>query len=104
MALHHLLYCAYRTPDYTNQCKFALARLVRVAKASTLERCRVTIYTDRPADWDGFDFRPLHCHLEPVDPQRFREWKGPQDYVLRVKLESLRHLACDVGLYLEDVR
>lgn len=91
--MHHLLYCAYGTPDHTNECKFALARFLRLATAATRARCRVHVYTDRPSDWEGFDFAPLAAELEVVEPAVFARWKGPHDFVYRVKIESLRHLA-----------
>jgi len=93
MGQHHLLYCAYGTPDHTNECKFALARFLRLSTPETRQRCAVRIYTDRADDWAGFDFSPLNARLEVVDGATFERWKGPHDFVYRVKLESLRHLA-----------
>ncbi len=95
--MHHLLFCAYGTPDHTNECKFALARFLRLATPATRERCRLHIYTDRPDDWKGFDFAPLDARLEVVEPAVFALWKGPHDFVYRVKIESLRHLAGGVS-------
>lgn len=97
---HHLLFCAYGTPDHTNECKFALARFLRLSSPLSQQRCRLHIYTDRPGDWEGFDFAPLHATLEAVDAATFRRWKGPHDFVYRVKLESLRHLAQTAGGHL----
>ena len=39
--MHHLLYCAYGTPDHTNECKFALARYLRLCSPETRSRCSV---------------------------------------------------------------
>lgn len=96
MGSHHLLFCAFGTGDHTNECKFALARFLQLSEPATRERCQSVVYTDRPQDWQGFDFSPLRARVEIVEPERFREWKGPHDFVYRVKLESLRHLARDV--------
>lgn len=91
MSPQFLLFCAYGTDDHQNECKYAALRFFRIAAEATVANTTLVIYTDRPQAYEGFDFGPLRHRLVPIPAHQFQAWKGPHDFVYRVKLESLRH-------------
>ena len=50
---NHLLYCAYGLP-HSNECRYALLRLLSVYNLKPPAALSVTVYTDRPALFEAF--------------------------------------------------
>jgi hypothetical protein len=81
-----ILYLSHGGQKYHDQTRYSVLTLL----ALLLEQCRndfrIIVYTDRP------DQVPAHDLVQPVHviPKKFAGWRGPLEYVHRIKLEVLR--------------
>lgn len=84
--MNFLLYQAYGHTDILRECLFSVLTYYRKKDSSTAP-AQLAIYTDN-ADW----FKPYlvglpgQVHFVPVDPQLIKQWRGPHDFVHRVKI------------------
>jgi hypothetical protein len=83
----HLLAQAYGSGQVRTEALYAVWSALAWAGGFPLD---VHVYTDEPAA-----FAPLasRLSLEPVTPERIRAWRGPHDFVHRLKPEMIRDLA-----------
>jgi hypothetical protein len=85
----NLLLLAHGRADVITQARFCLLTFQHFALRAP-GRYRVVVYTDQPA---AFADLGENVRTEPLTPETLRGWRGPQDYVHRVKPEMLLHFA-----------
>ena len=68
--------------------------------------CKVLIYTDNAAEVASWGFPAEKVFTKALAPDLIQKWKGPQDFVHRLKIEMLRDAAAGLGsekmLYLDS--
>jgi hypothetical protein len=85
----NLLLLAHGRADVIRQARFCLLTFQHFA-LRTPGRYRVVVYTDQP---EAFADLGDIVQVERLTPETLRRWRGPQDYVHRVKPEMLLHFA-----------
>lgn len=81
----HLVYLAYGPRRFLDEAIYSLASFVAVSGPGA---AAVTVYTDNA----GYlrSRLPAEVRYEELRPDRIRSWRGPTDFVHRVKVEMLR--------------
>jgi hypothetical protein len=92
--VQHVVYLSHGGPKYYDQTRFSVLSLLDILIREDRSDVRIVIFTDRPSE------SPVHesvssVYVAPEDLVRFR---GPLDYVHRVKLEVLRRAEAEIGL------
>lgn len=84
-----LMLLVHGRADLVAQAQFCILTFQHFA-LRTPGRYRVVVYTDRAGD-----FNELGDHVETVTlaPELLQQWRGPDDYVHRIKAEALLHFA-----------
>lgn len=88
-----ILYVSHGGPKYYEQARYSVLTLLALLLDQNRSDVRIAVYTDRP------DQVPAHDLVQPVHvtPEEFAGWRGPLDYVHRIKLEVLRRALDDFG-------
>lgn len=88
---------------------FLEARFLLLSACSQLMAdagCKVIIYTDNAAEVAGWGFPSEKVFTKTLMPEMITAWKGPQDFVHRLKIEMLRDAAASLNpekmLYLDS--
>lgn len=91
---HRIVYLSHGGETYYQQTRYSALTLLDLLLAQRREDICIYVYTDRP---EAFPQHPLIVckSLSPEELQRFR---GPHDYVHRIKLEVLRRAEREIGL------
>ena len=71
------------------ECTMALLSLSRLYTANDLKNTEIWISTDRPEYFQAFKDCWLPLHYRVVDKALIQQWRGPIDFVHRVKIELL---------------
>lgn len=82
----HLVYQAYGAEAILEECLWSLLSLSRCTRPEDVPP--VVIYTDKP-DWFRAWSIPFPIRYEPLDVARIEAWRGPQQFVHRLKVEML---------------
>ena len=85
MSDRHLVYLAYGPRRFLDEAIYSLASHVAV---SGPDAAAVTVYTDDPGYLRAR--LPAGVRYEELGADRIRSWRGPTDFVHRVKVEMLR--------------
>jgi hypothetical protein len=88
-----ILYLSHGGPKYHDQTRYSVLTLLALLFAQNRNDVRIAVYTDRP------DQLPVHdlVHAIPVAPEDFAAWRGPLDYVHRIKLGVLQRALDALG-------
>ena len=88
-----LMILVHGRDDLVAQAQFCILTFLHFALRSP-GRYRVVVYTDRPGD-----FTNLGDNVETftLTPELLAQWRGPDDYVHRIKAEALLHFAHAYG-------
>ena len=84
-----IIYLSHGKEKYHYQTKYSVLSLLGLLLSQNRTDYKIVIYTDRP------DLVPEHDYIECIKlyPEELITWKGPLDYVHRIKLEILRRAA-----------
>jgi hypothetical protein len=88
-----ILYLSHGGPKYHDQTRYSVLTLLALLFEHNRNDVRIAVYTDRP------DQLPVHDLVQPVPvrPEDFAAWRGPLDYVHRIKLGVLRRAIDALG-------
>jgi hypothetical protein len=116
MTRNAILYQAYGGTDFVNECRYALLKYLQVYNLKPPANTGIFIYTDQPNLFA--DFGPFFHQLSllPLTAQTVKEWRGPHNFVHRVKIKMMidflnrfdgNLLYCDTDTYakapIEDI-
>lgn len=91
---HKILYLVHGDIGFHHQAIYSAATLLHLLLESKRADVVIHVYTDRPELWPAHPQVTTH-RLEAEDLKR---WRGPLDYVHRIKLEVLRRAESELGL------
>lgn len=108
MTQNAILYQAYGGTDFINECRYALLKYLQVYNLKPPADTGIYIYTDQPHLFS--DFSPFFHRLSllPLTAETVKEWRGPQNFVHRVKIKMMMDfleqfdgnlLYCDTDTY-----
>jgi hypothetical protein len=88
-----ILYLSHGGQKYHDQTCYSVLTLLALLIEQNRNDVRIAVYTDRP------DTLPAHdlVRTARVSPGDFAAWRGPLDYVHRIKLGTLRRALGDLG-------
>ncbi|MFL5789243.1 MAG: hypothetical protein ACJ748_14380 [Flavisolibacter sp.] len=87
---HYILYQAYGTTDYVNECRYSLLKFLSVYNLNPPSDIGVVIYTDQPAYFEAFAPFFHEFRLKEISQVQVKEWRGEQDFVHRAKIEMIK--------------
>ena len=89
-----VVYLSHGGQQFHDQTRFSVLTLLARLLAEGRSDIAIAIYTDRP------ELAPKHelIKVAPLAVEDLRRWRGPLDYVHRVRLEILRRAVQDIGL------
>jgi len=89
----HILYVMHGSQKYVDQLWFSCLTLLDLLRRSEREDLGIVIYTDQP------ERCPVHPRVRTVcfGAADLARWRGPLDFVHRVKIEVLRRALEEVG-------
>jgi hypothetical protein len=88
-----ILYLSHGGQKYHDQTRYSVLTLLAQLIEHERNDFRIAVYTDRPDDLPAHDLiRPV-----PVRPEDLAAWRGPLDYVHRIKLCLLRRALSEHG-------
>lgn len=91
--MKYLVYQAYGHADILHEAIFSILSFRRVASEALRQSCQVWVYTDQPEYLDRF--LQGSARYLPMPPERLQAWRGPINFVHRVKVEMLRDFCAD---------
>jgi hypothetical protein len=88
-----IVYLSHGGRKYHDQTRYSVLTLLALLIERNRNDVRIAVYTDRP------DALPAHdlIHTMAVDAGDLAAWRGPLDYVHRIKLGMLRRALGDLG-------
>lgn len=88
-----ILYLSHGGQKYHDQTRYSVLTLLAQLIEHDRNDFRIAVYTDRP------DVLPAHDLIRPVParPEDLAAWRGPLDYVHRIKLCLLRRALAELG-------
>jgi len=88
-----ILYLSHGGQKYHDQTRYSVLTLLALLLAQNRNDVRIVVYTDRP------DQLPAHDLVQAVwvSPADFATWRGPLDYVHRIKLGILQRALGELG-------
>lgn len=91
---HKVLYLVHGDQGFHHQALYSAATLLHLLLQGGHADIGIHVYTDRPELW------PAHPLIEThrLDATEMNRWRGPLDYVHRIKLECLRRAEIELGL------
>lgn len=92
-ASSHILYVMHGSQKYVDQLWFSCLTLLDLLARTDRDDVRVVIYTDQP------ERCPVHPRMQILrfSATDLARWRGPLDFVHRVKIEILRRALRDLG-------
>ena len=89
-----ILYLSHGGPNYYDQTRYSVLTLLALLFEHNRNDVCIAVYTDRP------DLLPAHDLIRAVrvEPKDFAAWRGPLNYVHRIKLCVLRRALGDLGV------
>lgn len=89
----HILYVMHGSQKYVDQLWFSFLTLLDLLNRADREDVGIVIYTDQP------ERCPVHPRVRVIrfSAADLARWRGPLDFVHRVKIEILRRAVQDVG-------
>lgn len=108
---HAILFQAYGGTAFVNECRYALLKYLQVYNLKPPPATGIVIYTDQPNLFSDFEpfFPHLSCRL--LTAETIRDWKGPHNFVHRIKIKMMMDffqrfggslLYCDTDTYVAD--
>jgi hypothetical protein len=91
---HKILYLVHGDIGFHHQALYSAATLLHRLLESGRVDIGIHVYTDRPELWPGHPLIATHR----LDAGQLKRWRGPLDYVHRIKLEVLRRAESELGL------
>lgn len=90
---HKIVYLVHGEPGFHDQARYSALTLLALLLRAGEDQIGIHVYTDRP------ELVPVHPLIvaHPLDPAQMRVWRGPLDYVHRIKLEVLRRAERELG-------
>ncbi|MES0873241.1 hypothetical protein [Sinimarinibacterium thermocellulolyticum] len=87
------VYVVHGHDDFHLQTRYSLLTLLHLLRHTPGLRANIHVYTDRP------QWIPDHALIvvHRLDAGQLRAWRGPLDYVHRIKLEVLRRAVREIG-------
>lgn len=80
----NLIYLAHTDPRFIRQARFSILALMEYLPAFG-QKYQLIVFTDKPAE-----FTDLGALIEPLDEARIKEFRGPNDFVHRMKIMALK--------------
>lgn len=89
----HIVYVMHGSQKYVDQLWFSCLTLLNLLQSAERDDLRIVIYTDQP------ERCPVHPLVRTVrfSADDLARWRGPLDFVHRVKIEVLRRALEEVG-------
>jgi hypothetical protein len=88
-----ILYLSHGGQKYHDQTRFSVLTLLAQLIEHDRNDFRIAVYTDQPGQLPAHDL----IQALPVSPESLAAWRGPLDYVHRIKLCLLRRALCELG-------
>jgi hypothetical protein len=88
-----ILYLSHGGQKYHDQTRYSVLTLLALLLAQNRNDVRIVVYTDRPDQLPAHDLVKAVC----VSPADFASWRGPLDYVHRIKLGVLQRALGELG-------
>lgn len=82
--MHTLLYLSFGSGPHVNEVRFSVLSARRFLGARP-QTCRVVVYTDSPAHFDG-----LAVEVIALSARELEEWSGPQQFFWRRKVRAVQ--------------
>lgn len=92
--MKQIVYLSHGAQKYHDQTRYSVLTLLDLLTKQGRHDIKITIFTDRPTESPDHEL-VSSIYLAPDDLARFR---GPLDYVHRIKLEVLRRAEAELGL------
>jgi hypothetical protein len=89
----HIIYLSHGGKKYYDQARFSVLTLLHLLVKAQRTDVRIVVYTDDPSSV------PAHALIDcmPLTKAQLRAYRGPLDYVHRIKLKVLEHAARHFG-------
>jgi hypothetical protein len=91
---HNIVYLSHGGPKYYDQTRFSALTLLDLLLKEQRNDIRIVVFTDRPQETPAHDL----IHSIHVSSEKMKRFRGPLDYVHRIKLEVLRRAEGEIGL------
>src|SRR4051812_39102315 len=92
-----LVFDASENINKVNSCRYALLKYLGVYNLKPPPGIEVYVYTDQPAYFEAFiPFFSKFC-IKEISRTQIREWKGPDNFSQRVKIEIMREIFDNVS-------
>ncbi len=93
-ATHRIVYVVHGDVAYHDQAVFSVCTLLALIEDRQCRDLLIHVYTDQPQRM------PMHAQIRcwPLQHADLRAWRGPLDYVHRIKLAVLQRAETDLGL------
>lgn len=94
MTRNTIVYLAHGSHRFYDQARYSITSLIDLLEENGRDDYEIVVYTDNST------FLPPHPYLRMVEvsSNTLHGWRGPLEYVHRIKIETLRHLHRDIGL------
>lgn len=89
-----IVYLSHGNQKFYVQTHFSVLSLLDLMQREQYDDCDIVVYTDQPQQV----LRHPRVHPIKLDAAALHDWRGPLDYVHRIKLEALRRATCEIGL------
>jgi hypothetical protein len=88
-----ILYLSHGGPKYHDQTRYSVLTLLALLLAQNRNDVRIAVWTDQPEQLPAHDL----VHAVRTRPEDFAAWRGPLDYVHRIKLGVLQRALGALG-------
>jgi len=91
---HKIVYLSHGGQKFYDQTRFSVLTLLDLLLKQGRDDYRILIYTDRPEQ------SPDHAsiHSVRISSEELKKFRGPLEFIHRIKLEVLRRAEADIGL------
>jgi len=90
---NEIVYLSHGKQKFHVQTCYSVLSLLDLMQREQYDDLDIVIYTDQPQQI------PQHPRVHPIklDDAMLHDWRGPLDYVHRIKLETLRRATSEIG-------
>jgi len=88
-----LVYQAYGQPGIRHEAAFSILSAYAAGGGTLGPGVRIVVYTDAPDELAALLGPRPEIEYQPIAAAQWQQWRGPIDFVHRVKIEVLRHAA-----------
>ncbi len=86
----YILYQAYGSLGHVNECRYSLLKFLEFYNLKPPAQIGMVIYTDQPSAFEAFSVFFHHFELKEISQEQLKQWRGPNNFTHRAKIEILK--------------